>query len=148
MCRIVWSWDATTVFSWSNNLLIVMIHHLFYKNKVLQSHVFKSLHLRTWSQQIVDIFACNNVIIQIVSSFYSFDHPLIAALVQRLQTMHRIPEDTKKERQKLFRLVWHLLNVTAPGLSGTNSWASCISLLTLPSPWVTLLRSVHNNCSV
>lgn len=56
--------------------------------------------MRTWSQQIVDIFACNDVIIQIVSSFYYCDQPLIAASVQRQITMHRIPQDTKKKKDK------------------------------------------------
>lgn len=50
----------------------------------------------------------------------------------------------KKNHAKLFKLAWHLLDVMTWGTAGTNSWASGMSVLTLPSPWATLAKSVHN----
>lgn len=56
-----------------------------------------------------------------------------------------IPEDTdKKKKKKHAKLAWHLLDVMTWGTAGTNSWASGMSVLTLPSPWATLAKSVHN----
>lgn len=50
----------------------------------------------------------------------------------------------KKKHAKLFKLAWHLLDIMTWGTAGTNSWASGMSVLTLPSPWATLAKSVHN----
>lgn len=55
-----------------------------------------------------------------------------------------IPEDTDKKKKKHAKLAWHLLDVMTWGTAGTNSWASGMSVLTLPSPWATLAKSVHN----
>lgn len=57
---------------------------------------------------------------------------------------HKKNTHKKKKHAKLFKLAWHLLDVMTWGTAGTNSWASGMSVLTLPSPWATLAKSVHN----